>query len=61
MRRTFLFGGLLAALVVAGATTAALKLTKPVVAQQHTDAALPIDPTILKKHLENMGEEMTLA
>ena len=60
MRRTFLFGGMLAALVATGATTAALKLTKPVVARQHTDAALPIDPAILKIHLENMREEMTL-
>ena len=59
MRRILLFGGLLGALVAAGATTA-LKLTKPVIAQQHTGAALPIDPAILKKHLQNMQEEMAL-
>jgi hypothetical protein len=60
MRRIFLLGGMLAALVAAGATTVASKFTKPVIAQQHTDAALPIDPAILKKHLQNMREEMTL-
>lgn len=40
--------------------TAALKLTKPVKAQQHTDAGAPIDPAILNMHLQNMREEMTL-
>jgi hypothetical protein len=60
MRRIFLLGGMLAALVAAGATTVALKLTKPVIARQHTDAAVPIDPAILSKHLQNMREEMTL-
>jgi hypothetical protein len=60
MRRIFLLGGLLATLVAAGATTAALKLTKPVTAGQHADAALPIDPAILNKHLKNMRDEMTL-
>jgi hypothetical protein len=59
MRRILLFVGLLGALVAAGATTA-LKLTKPVIAQQHTDAALPIDPAILRNHLQNMQEEMAL-
>ena len=49
-----------AALVAAGATSLALKLPKPVVAQQRVDAAVPIDPAILKKHLENMREEMML-
>ena len=60
MRRIFLLGGTLAMLLAAGATTAALKLTKPVKAQQHTDAGAPIDPAILNKHLQNMREEMTL-
>ena len=60
MSRMSLLGGILAVLVAAGATTLALKLTKPVVAQHHTDAAVPINPAILKKHLENMREEMAL-
>ena len=60
MRRIFLLGGTLAALVAAGATTVALKLTKPVTAQRHTGAASPIDPAILNKHLQDMREEMTL-
>jgi hypothetical protein len=60
MRRIFLLGGMLAVLVVAGATTLGLKLTKPVVAQHHTDPAVPIDPAILGKHLQDMREEMTL-
>lgn len=59
MRRILLLGGLLAALVAAGATTAALKLTKPVIARQHADAAVPIDSAILNKHLQKM-EKMTL-
>jgi hypothetical protein len=59
MRRIFLLGGMLAALVAAGATTVALKLTKPVIAQQHTDTAVP-DPAILNKHLRDMREQMTL-
>jgi hypothetical protein len=57
MCRIFLLGGMLATLL---ATTVALKLTKPVIAQQHTDAAVPVDPAILNKHLQNMREEMTL-
>jgi hypothetical protein len=60
MSRTSLLGGMLALLVAAGATSLALKLPKPVVAQQHVDAAMPIDPAILKKHLQNMREEMML-
>ena len=60
MCRIFLLGGMLATLLAAGATTVALKLTKPVIAQQHTDAAAPIDPAMLNKHLQNMREEMTL-
>ena len=60
MSRMSLLGGMLVVLVAAGATTLALKLTKPVVAQQHTDAAVPIDPAILKKRLQNIREEMTL-
>jgi hypothetical protein len=60
MCRIFLLGGMLATLLAAGATTVALKLTKPVIAQQHTDAAVPVDPAILIKHLQNMREEMTL-
>jgi hypothetical protein len=59
MRRIFLLGGLVI-LVAAGATTLALKLTKPVVAQQQADRAVPIDPAILKRHLQDMREEMTL-
>jgi hypothetical protein len=55
-----LLGGTLAMLLAAGATTAALKLTKSVKAQQHTDAGAPIDPAILNKHLQNMREEMML-
>ena len=60
MSRMSLLGGMTAVLVAAGATTLALKLTKPVVAQQHTDAAVPIDPAILEKRLHDMREEMTL-
>jgi hypothetical protein len=52
-----LLGGVLA-LLAAGATTLALKLTKPVV--QHTDAAVPIDPAILNKHLRSLPEEMMM-
>jgi isopentenyl diphosphate isomerase/L-lactate dehydrogenase-like FMN-dependent dehydrogenase len=58
MSRMSLLGGMTAVLVAAGATTLALKLTKPVVAQQHTDAAVPIDPAILNKHLRSLREEM---
>jgi hypothetical protein len=58
MSRICLLGGTLAVLVAAGATTLALKLTKPVAAQQHTDAAVPIDPAILNKHLRSLPEEM---
>jgi len=60
MSRISLLGGLVAALVAAGATTLALKLTKPVVAQQHVDAAVPIDPAILNKHLRSLPEEMMM-
>jgi hypothetical protein len=55
-----LLGGMLAVLVAAGATILTFKLSKPVVAQHHTDAAVPADPTILHKHLQNMPEEMAL-
>ena len=58
MSRMPLLGGVLALLLAAGATTLALKFTKPVVAQQHTDAAVPIDPAILNKHLRSLSEEM---
>jgi len=57
MSRMSLLGGVLA-LLAAGATTLALKLTKPVV--QHTDAAVPIDPAILNKHLRSLPEEMMM-
>jgi hypothetical protein len=57
MSRIVLFGGALAVFVAAGATTLALKLAKPVIAQQHTDHAVPIDPGMLHKHLQNMREE----
>ena len=60
MSRIFLLGGMLAALMAAGATTLALKLTKPVVAQQRTAPAERIDPAILNKHLQNLPDEMTL-
>jgi hypothetical protein len=60
MRRIFLLGGMLAMFVAAGVTTLTLKLTKPVIAQQHTDAAVPIDRAILHKYLQHMREEMTL-
>jgi hypothetical protein len=56
MRRTFLFGH---ACRTRGGWSDDRSI-KPVVAQQHTDAALPIDPAILKKHLENIREQMTL-
>jgi hypothetical protein len=59
MSRIFL-GGMLGMLVAAGAATLALRLTKAVIAQQHADRAVPIDPAILKKHLQNMREEMML-
>ena len=57
MCRIFLLGGMLATLLAAGATTVALKLTKPVIAQQHTDAAVPVDPAILNKHLQICGKK----
>ena len=60
MSRMSLLGGMLAVLVVAGATTLALKLTEPVLAQHHTDAAVPIDPAILNKHLRSLPEEMMM-
>jgi hypothetical protein len=60
MPRVSFLGGMLAVLVAAGATIFTLKLTKPVVAQHHTDAAAPIDPAVLHKHLQNMRKEMTL-
>jgi hypothetical protein len=60
MSRMPLLGGVLALLLAAGATTLALKFTKPVVAQQHTDAAVPIDPAILIEHLQNIRGEIAL-
>jgi len=60
MSRTSLLGGMLALLVAAGATTLALKLPKPVVAGQRVDAAVPIDPAILNKHLRSLPEEMMM-
>ena len=60
MSRMSLLGGVLTLLLAAGATSLALKLTKPVVAQQHTDAAVPIDPAILNKHLRSLPEEMMM-
>jgi hypothetical protein len=60
MSRIFLLGVMLAVLVAAGATALALKLTSPVVAEQHTDAAVPINPTPLSKPWQDMREEMAL-
>ena len=60
MSKISLLGGMLAVLVAAGTMILTLKFTKPVVAQHHTDAAVPIDPAILHKHLQNMREEMML-
>jgi len=61
MSRIILLGGALAVLVAAGATTLALKITKPQVAQQQRAApAVPIDPAILHQHLQNLSEEMAL-
>jgi hypothetical protein len=60
MSRIFLLGGVLAVLLAAGTTILTLKLSKPVAAQHHTDAGVPVDPAILKKHLQDMREGMTL-
>jgi len=58
LSRMSLLGRVLTLLLAAGATTLPLKLTKPVV--QHTDAAVPIDPAILNKHLRSLPEEMMM-
>jgi len=60
MSRISLLGGMFAVLMAAGATILTLKLTKPVAAQHHTDAAVSVDPAILKKHLQDMRQEMAL-
>ena len=60
MPRIFLLGGMLAMLLAAGATTLALKATKPEVAPQSAATAEPIDPPVLSKHLQRLPEEMTL-
>jgi hypothetical protein len=60
MSRIFLLGGVLVVLVAAGATALALKLTSPAVAQQHTNAAVPLNPAPLSKPWQDMREEMAL-
>ncbi|MGC2079849.1 MAG: hypothetical protein WA728_28295, partial [Xanthobacteraceae bacterium] len=58
MRRIFLLGGML--LVAAGVTALVFRMPKQVAAQHLASPAVPIDPAILRKYLQDMREEMTL-
>ena len=58
MRRIILLGGML--LVAAVVTTLVFRVPKQVAAQHLASPAAPIDTQTLKKHLQDMREEMTL-
>jgi hypothetical protein len=60
MPRIFLLGGMFAIVVAAGATTLALKVTRPEATSRGAVPAEPVDPAILSKHLQKSPEEMTL-
>jgi len=63
MSRIILFGGMLALLAAAGATTLAFKTIKPEVVQHRAALvapAAPIDPAILHQHLQDLSTEMAL-
>jgi hypothetical protein len=60
MSRIILLSGMLAVLAAAGATTLAFKTIKPEAVQQGAAPDEPVNPAILKKHLQNMRHEMVL-
>jgi hypothetical protein len=60
MSRIVLLSGMLAVLAAAGATTVALRTIKPETVQPGSVPGEPVNPAILKKHLQNMRHEMVL-
>jgi len=60
MSRIILFGGMLALLAAAGATSLAFTSIKPEAAPQRAAPAEPIEPAIFTRHLQNLREDMAL-
>ena len=60
MHRIILLGGMLAILAAAGATTLSFMTIKPEAVVQRATPAEPVDPAILRTHLQKLRTEGAL-